>query len=233
VYIVSRVRYAASLTALACVVCAPAAQAQAVVYNQPTDLKGGLPSQNDSNKFGNYSTVYDNFHLSSTANIGRVTWAGDYFIGTPSTITAFTLKFYGDNAGQPGSLLQTASIAGNASETAAGTDTVPLPFFTYSAALPTAFAASGQTQYWMSIVADLIYPPQWEWETATGGDHAAYQLFNGVASTPSNDFTFSLVSQSDAATITTPEPTNIMLLVCLGLTGAICLRRRKSAPRIG
>jgi hypothetical protein len=227
-HLISRFRDTVALTALACLVSAPHAQAQATVYNQPTDLNGGFPSQNDSNKFGNYSTVYDDFTLSSTTSIGTVTWAGDYFNGSPSNITAFTLQFYGDNAGQPGSLLQTTTISGNANETAAGNDNVPLPFYTYSAALSTPFSATGGTHYWMSIVADLIYPPQWEWETATGGNGTAYQVFNTVGNPISNDFTFSLVS---TAAVTTPEPGSVALLAGMGLTAAVCVRRRKRSRK--
>ncbi len=224
----SRLRDVVSLASLACLVSAPNAQAQVTVYNQPTDRKGGFPSQNDPNRFGNYSTIYDDFTLASTTSIGNVTWAGDYFNGSPNTITAFTLKFYADNAGQPGSLLNTTSITGNANETAAGADLVPLPFYTYSAPLATSFNAAGGTKYWMSIVADLVYTPQWEWETATGGNASAYQVFNGSGGSVASDFTFSLVS-TDATE--TPEPGSIALIFALGVTGGLYARRRRLARK--
>lgn len=220
--LISRFRRIACLTVLACAVGRSAAHAQATVYSQSTDLGGSFASQNDTgNTFGAYATVYDNFTLASGTNIGGVTWLGDYFTGNPAAITAFTLKFYSDNSGQPGSLLQTTSISGNAGETGIGLDHVANPYFSYSAALPTPFGAAANTPYWMSIVADLVYPPQWGWETATGGDGIGYQNYFGTLSPLNTDFAFSLISSP-----TTPEPGSIALLAGLGLSAGACLRRR-------
>jgi hypothetical protein len=212
------------LATLACL-AAPSAQGQATVFSQTTDKSGGFASQNDtSGGHGNYATTYDNFALASSTSIGSLTWAGDFFNGSPAEISAFTVSFYADNAGVPGSPLQTASILGKANEIADGNDLLGDPVFNYSAALPTAFAANGGTTYWMSIVANVGYPPQWLWENATGGDGRAYQTFTAGQEVLPNDMTFSLIS---AATVETPEPGSLALLSGMALSGFLCLKRRQ------
>jgi hypothetical protein len=225
--VLSCIRSIAVLTVLACLVGRSDAHAQATVYNQSTDLGGSFASQNDTgNTFGAYATDFDNFTLANATNIGTVTWIGDYSTGNPGTITAFTLKFYSDNGGTPGSLLQTTPISGNANETGIGLDQVSNPYFSYSATLPSAFGAAANTPYWMSIVADLAYPPQWGWETATGGDNAAYQNYFGTGSPLNKDLAFSLVSTPD-----TPEPGSLALLIGLCVSGCACLGKRRYSHR--
>lgn len=226
-HFISRFCNVFALTALTGLVCASAVHAQTTVYNQSTNLAGSDASQNDTAPFGfgNYATSYDDFSLASATPITGVTWVGDYFSGNPATITAFTVNFYGDAAGIPGSLLQTSSISGNANETPLGLDTFGNSAFSYAATLPTPFAAAAGTRYWMSVVPDLAYPPSWGWEIGTGGDGAAQQRYNGTMSSLSNDLAFSLVSTA------TPEPGSYALLAGMGLTGAVCLRRRKRAHK--
>ena len=202
----------------------------ALVYNQPTDLNGGYFSQNDTTGgFGNYATAYDNFTLSQLAVITDVSWVGSYANPpTQGTITAFTVDFWADNSGQPGALLQTESLLGNAGETSLGLDNFNNPTFGYSAVLPTSFTASAGTTYWMSIVPDLGLPPQWAWETATGGDGIAYQDFFGTRYQLAVDFAFTLNSGEAAV----PEPSALMvwsLLSVVGISVAWWRRRRKAA----
>lgn len=177
--------------------------AAAPIYVQPTDLNGSYASQNDTNAFGNFATAYDNFTLSGSATIYSVQWVGSYF--NPSAqapITGFTINFYADAAGTPGALLySTGDVAGNAGETFIGLDNAGNPTYVYG--LGVSFAATGGTTYWLSIVPDLGFPPQWGWETGTGGDGAAYQCFFGTCGSVSNDLAFAL---------NTPEPTTVVFL---------------------
>lgn len=214
-----------ALTALAGLLCASTAHADTTVFNQPTNLDGSDTSQNDTSigGLGNYATSYDNFSVLNNTNITSLTWVGDYFTGNPATITGFTINFYADNAGVPGTLLQSDAIIGNANETGIGFDNFSNAAFSYSAALPTPFTAFAGTPYWMSIVADLPYPPSWGWELGTGGDGLAYQTYNGFNNSLGNDLAFSLITTD----LTTPEPGSFALFAGMGLTGVACLRRRR------
>lgn len=225
-----RFRSAVALTAIAGIACVSAAHADTTVYNQPTDLVGSDSSQNDTTPagFGNFATSYDNFTLGASKTISGVTWAGDYFNGNPGAITSFTINFYADNMGVPGTLLQSTSIAGSANETALGLDSYGNSAYSYSSALPTPFAAAAGQQYWMSIVPDLAYPPSWGWETGTGGDGSAYQSTTGFTGPVGNDLAFSLIS----ADATTPEPGSVALMIGVSLAGVTCLRQRRTKKAV-
>ena len=220
-----------ALTALAVLACVTSAHAQAVV-DQPYTTLGAYTSQNDTTPGGrgNYATAYDDFNLAAGANISAVTWVGEYFNGNPAPISGFTVNFYADNVGTPGSLVQTNAIAGNANETAIGLDKFGNSMFGYSTALPVAFGAGAGTPYWMSVVPDLpmnvSFSPQWGWAIGTGGNGTSYQTnrsLDGVNSSSNpNDLSFSLTPTD------TPEPGSIALMAGAGLTGAACLRRRRA-----
>ncbi len=193
--------------------------AAGVLYTQPYDGTGNMyASQNDTTGGnGNFATVYDNFTLGGNSTINDVAWTGGYF-NPPNqgAITQFTVTFYADNAGQPGASLASLSVAGTANETLlAG------PIYTYDLAVT--FAAAGGTQYWLSIVPDMGFPPQWGWATATGGDGVSYQDFFGVRSANNADFAFTL-----NGTPGVPEPVSFSLAgIGLGLVGLASWKRRK------
>ncbi len=204
------------LFVLAGMIAIPASATQ-LVYVQNTDFGGAYASQNDPTFFGNFATAYDNFGLASTTHVSDVLWIGSYFGGTGS-ITGFTLTIYADNAGVPGTqVYTTGDVAGNAHEAFIGTDSAGNPTYVYG--LTTAFTATGGSTYWMSIVPDLAFPPQWGWETGTGGDGASYGCFFGTCGSNPNDLSFALA---------TPEPGSITLLVTGLLTLGAGIRRRLS-----
>ena len=90
----------------------------AQIYFQNPDFNGAFSSQNDTVSFGNFATVYDNFTLGAAYNLTSVEWIGSYFNPpTPGPITAWTVSFWADAAGQPGALLQAYNVAGNGNET--------------------------------------------------------------------------------------------------------------------
>ena len=193
----------------------------AQVYFQNPDYNGAYSSQNDTNGFGLFAQAYDNFTLGATYNLTSVEWIGSYF-NPPQQgpITAWTLQFYSDNAGTPGNLLYQTNVAGTANETFLTIDNAGDPTYLYG--LNVNFTAAAGTQYWLSVYPDLGFPPQWGWETGTGGDGASYQCFFGACGPLAGDLSFALFGNQG----TTPEPGTLIMLGTgiLGIAGTL---RRK------
>ena len=214
--------------AVAAVLLASSAEA-AVVYDQPTNNAGGFSSQNDTNNSVGIWTNFDNFTLGSSANLSSVSFVGSYFDGPPSTgaITGFTIAIYADNSGVPASsALYSVTLPGNGHETSLGPDNLGFPEFSYSENI--SFAALAGTEYWLSIVPDLGFPPQWAWENGTGGDGLGYQTY-------SLDATLNGATTADSAfalydnTGQVPEPLTLSLFGA-GLSGAVAMRRLRKRP---
>src|SRR5271166_6379259 len=192
-----------SLTAIA--VAVPAMGTN--LYNQPTDFGLSYASQNDPSS-GNLATTFDDFTLAQASTINQVTWDGGYFNGTQAPILAFTVDFWANNVNQPGAMLATFHVLGTNNETFLQNDKQGNATFSYS--MNVNFGALAGTEYWLSIVPDLSFPPQWGWETGTGGDGKGWQCFTGCGSIP-NDLAFGLNGTVNSGV---PEP------LSLGLMGA-------------
>lgn len=193
------------------------------LYSQPFDATGSAyASQNDTGGGnGSFATVYDNFTLSGGGSITGVSWTGEYFNpASRGTITQWTVQFRADNAGQPGSSLYSQTFSGTGGESGVGSYG-GFPTFTYSVTLPSAFVAGAGTKYWLSVVPDVGFPPEWGWSSGTGGDGTSYQDFFGVRSALSADMAFSL----DGSTV--PEPVSMVLAG--SVLGLLALRRRRPA----
>ena len=213
-------RLAVAVLAIGLALSAP--QRANVLFSQPWDGTGSLyASQNDTNGggFGNFATVYDNFTLGASATITSVDWVGGYYNGSPSAISGFTLSIWGDSGGQPGALLATTSAGGNAGETLVSGN-----IYSYSLGIA-GFAATGGSQYWLSIVPDIGFPPQWGWATSIAGDLVGYQDFFGTRSQVPTDFAFTL--NGTAAVV--PEPSTLAIAALGALGFVVTLRRRRAA----
>ena len=101
----------------------------------------------------------------------------------------------------------------NAGETFVVIDAFSDPEYSYSGNIN--FTATGGTKYWLSIVANVGIPPQWAWESGSGGDGVAYQDFFGSLGPLVVDNAFTLSTGS------VPEPADAALvgagLLMLGL----------------
>jgi PEP-CTERM motif len=194
--------------------------AQAQIYFQNPDFNGAYSSQNDTNGFGLFAQAYDNFNLGAGAyNISSVEWIGSYFNPpVQGPITAWTLQLYSDVAGAPGNLLYSINVAGTAGETFLTIDNAGDPTYLYG--LATNFTTTSNTTYWLSVYPDLGFPPQWGWETGTGGDGASYQCFFSSCSAQPNDLSFAVFGTA------VPEPGSLILLGS-GLLGIAGTLRRK------
>lgn len=218
-----RHRLALASVAALLLVAAPTFASEVLVYAQNPDYLGLIASQNDtSGTFGAFATSYDNFTLGSSTAVNAVEWIGGYF--NPQSlgpISQWTVSFYADNAGQPGGLLSSFVIAGNGGETFLQLDALGDPTYLYTATV--AFNAAAGTQYWLSVVPDLAFPPQWGWTTSSQGDGISYQDFFGSRSSNPTDLSFALFAQQNTGV---PEPGSLMLLGS-GILGAATMLRRK------
>ena len=199
-----------------------------ILYSQPTDFNGNVSSQNDTSDggLGAFATAYDNFNLGAASIINSVSWTGSYSNPSiPGSISSFTISFFTDNAGQPGALINSETISGNANETFLQNDVVDSPTFSYSADLPTSITTDVGRQYWLSIVANAPLYPQWGWETGTGGDGVSYQDFLGSRSSYSVDLAFSL--NGTLAPTYVPMPSTLVLCGLGWCTALLFIRLRR------
>ena len=180
--------------------------------------------------------VSDNFRLTSDALVSNINWVGLYSYLDAGIKPTFEIGFYEDGSGgMPGTMIGTTLAGVTATET-------PLPdegYFLYSTNIATPVALMGNTNYWISVMANV---PQevddWGW-AITDADvnpllRGSVQTYKGVfyqypstvvnVQFPTVDFAFSLEGSGSAVI---PEP--MSALVFVGLLGGMAIYRRKKA----
>jgi hypothetical protein len=220
--------------------------ADVVLYSQSPVAPAGtvlvwssMPFPASAGFAGGNSLAYDNFRLSSPSLINSVTWQGGYFgPATQVPITSFSVTFYSDAGGKPGAALgPTETIPfGSANQSNVHTETSsqgPVLVADYSANLPTSQLANENTNYWLSVAANIPgygagQPTQWGWHIGQGGDGTSIQDFLGVPPNQAgivrpNDLAFSLVGVANVV----PEPTSLAAWATIGLAGLVYSRHRR------
>ena len=202
------------LTAVASV-----SHADPTVYSQPYSVGAYYTWASDTTPSGVEATGYDNFSLPAAANVTAVQWHGNYIApsnpaanpAAPDT-TSFLIVFRADNAGQPGDVLSSTTVAmadcnavslGTIGFTdKASTPVYQVPFYGYRAVLPTPFAAAAGQTYWITIVGNCSQDePFWSWYSGSSGDQASIQDFGGRIDRPL-DRNFVLEGTAPAANAT-------------------------------
>jgi hypothetical protein len=162
---------------------APAASAQEYYRQNPINQGGGYASQDARNPggIGWFAEVADNFPGQSGWNINHVEFWGGYVAdpATPGNTRGFTIRFYTDNDGHPGTRIYEQDVM-----TFRETQyylSAPIPptwpngyaGYHYEVELPAAFSITTSGQYWVSVVAILdrggvgVNEPQWGWVQAS------------------------------------------------------------------
>ncbi len=218
-------RFATLASALLVLLCAAAARADVVVFDQPATASGGShksawysPDGLDSDEY-----AWDSFICTADTAVTRISWRGLYqysangFAHAP--VSNFSVAIYRSIGGgfQPdlgtGGRLVRYYTNSNASEVGSGT-IAGLPVYDYTFTLPAPFQATAGTKYWVQIEASqglapgTYWPPDWALCNATGTGGYFRKITGGTYQAISGDCAFTLYASSAPAVniAATPDP---------------------------
>lgn len=201
----------------------------------PIVLFSDLPTtSNNASYLSDYQWITtsqqaDAFTIGTPAAIDEVTVYGTYLSGLPTD--DFTLRFFNDSSGLPGSALAEFQMTDftSVSRTATGlSDNNGLDVYSYTFALPSEFGVAAGDTYYLSVVNDTALANSWSWyssvATTTSGDRWRRLGDGGAWSAFTGDLSFEITGRY------VPEPSSMTLLGVGMLSGiAMIRRRRKSA----
>lgn len=195
----------------------------AVLYSQAYDGTGNLwASQNDTTGGnGAFAAAYDDFVLTATSNLNGLAWTGGYYNPpSPGPIAGFNVAIHADASGTPGSVLASGFVAGVNETLISG------PIYAYDFSFPNLQLTAGT--YWLSVVPDLGFPPQWGWATSGSGSGNAYQCFFGSCGPiGGTNLAFDVLGNA------VPEPaTWAMMVIGFGGLGAAMRMARRRTPAV-
>lgn len=178
-----------------------------VLWSQPqVDSFGGLSSQDARNPggLGWFSEVADNFEGQAGWEVNRVGFYGGYATppGEEGNTEGFTIRFYTDNAGDPGTRIFEQDVFTFSETNYYVHPSLGWGGYEYSVDLSPAFTIDTTATYWVSVVAILARgggadEPQWGWiASSTTTAPFAHQWFfsPGNFTEQSNDVAFSLIN---------------------------------------
>jgi hypothetical protein len=227
------------------IACLATTEAQAVVlYDQPgtaSACAGFCWTSTFATNTNSGFATFDDFSLSTNANITSVSWRGFYWDQTGNNGGAqpgsFWEVFFFSDTGTGLPLNNLYQQVVTPTVTHLGSDTFngdPVEVYSFSADLPVDFFADANTTYWfvpLSFQPD--FNPLFSWSPSTAlvdGYSVQQDISTNVLTVVPGDRAFSLFG-------TVPEPITISVFGG-GLVGAVALRRRRRAgkivyPRVG
>lgn len=208
-------------------------QASPALYEQLPGHFGGFSSD------GQPVTVADEFQLSQATLISNITWWGGYgntISFPPPDFDNFTINLFDDNAGIPGSLVQTFIVGNSALRIPTGDFVNPPDFeadfegraeFQYSFNLPAAFPTTANTLYWLSIL-NVPSSDIWLWEVSSSSINLGVQRsFSDPISGPWEPYFVDNTAFQLNELNPVPEP-NTLYLLTAGVIILAVLRKKKS-----
>jgi hypothetical protein len=196
----------------------------AVVYDNGAGGAAGIdnvyPSDPDNSTF-----AADDFIPTASATLLSVQWTGIYaYVDTPPATDSFTIVFYADAAGFPGTVVGTFPVGNAVVRTDSGVDLFAgSDIYSYEATVNQAVTLG--TSYWLSVYNDTTADTDdnWFWGDIGGAGNSVAS--NNQIAWSSSDGQMDFVLEGTAV----PEPGTAGLLMlggCLGLFGRS--RRRSS-----
>ena len=161
------------------------------IYSHQVNYDNGLSSQEE------HFIYWDQIETAPGAPISQVVFFG-VAMGTPHR--DFTINFYQDDAGAPGTLK--ASYAGFITGESTGEILFDMEAFSYTYTLPANLTVDGGD--WISVVAANVQGELWYWLTADGGDGCVWALYLGEMCDMEDDLAFCLVGGLGAQTPVAP-----------------------------
>lgn len=228
------------LLALTALVLAPSTIRATVLY-EPTAIGASLRAADYGTSNGSGFRTFDDFTSIPGALVQKVSWRGIYIgaaqpaAAPTEDVTNWQLSFHADENGLPGASLLLATLsAADVTSTFQGTGEFSqsgvrynVPFYSYSAVLPTAFQAAAGARYWIGFVGlSENFSPLFALLGGTGGDNRSVQqtLGAGMVVTETKEHSADRAIKLEGVEL--PEPGTYSLLTAGLALGALLLRRR-------